>query len=138
MDLYGPLLQKALFPVFEAMRGRPTVALLEYLQTTQNWSYDGLREMQGGFLRRLLRHAYTHTPHYRSVMDAADLRPEDVQDVSALERLPLLDRASARASQETRISAAGPKITVKKVSSGTTGEPVLVQYSDESRVWRDA
>jgi phenylacetate-CoA ligase len=138
MDLYGPLLQKALFPVFEAMRGRPTIALLEYLQTTQRWSPDALREMQGGFLRRLLRHAYIHTPHYRGVMDAADLRPEDVQDVSVLERLPLLDRASARASQETRVAAVGPKITVKKVSSGTTGEPVLVQYSDESRVWRDA
>src|SRR3569623_1539980 len=70
MDLYGPLLAKALFPAFEAVRGRPTVGLLEYLQTTERWSVDALRDLQVGFLRRLLRHAYTHTTHYRRIAAA--------------------------------------------------------------------
>jgi phenylacetate-CoA ligase len=138
MDLYGPLLAKALFPAFEAMRGRPTVGLLEYLHTTERWSADALRDLQVGFLRRLLRHAYTHTTHYREVMDAVELRPEDIQDVGVLERLPLLDREATRATHDARIAAAGPKITITKTSSGTTGEPVMVQYNEESRVWRDA
>jgi len=138
MDLYGPLLAKALFPAFEAVRGRPTVRLLEYLQTTERLSVDALRDLQVGFLRRLLRHAYTHTTHYRDVMDAAELRPEDIHDVGVLERLPLLDRETTRTTHEARIAAAGPKIAITKTSSGTTGEPVTVQYNEESRVWRDA
>ena len=138
MDLYGPLLAKALFPAFEALRGRPTVGLLEYLHSTERWSVDALRDLQVGFLRRLLRHAYTHTTHYRDVMDAADLRPEDVQDVGVLARLPLLDRDATRATHAARIAAAGPKIAITKTSSGTTGEPVTVAYNEESRVWRDA
>ena len=35
IDLYGPLLAKALFPAFEAARGRPTVKLLESLHTLE-------------------------------------------------------------------------------------------------------
>ncbi|HEY0253646.1 MAG TPA: hypothetical protein VGC41_19075 [Kofleriaceae bacterium] len=75
MDLYGPLLAKVLFPTFEAVRGRPTVGLLQYLHTTEHWSIEQLRDLQLGFLRRLLRHAYQHTTYYRDVMDRMDIRP---------------------------------------------------------------
>ena len=64
-DLYGQLLAKALFPAFEAARGRPTVPLLRYLEETSRWSTPELRDLQTGFLRRLLRHAYRHTTYYR-------------------------------------------------------------------------
>ncbi|MEO6777156.1 MAG: hypothetical protein ABI467_29780 [Kofleriaceae bacterium] len=138
MDLYGPLLAKALFPAYEAARGRPTVGLLEYLRATERWSVEALRDLQVGFLRRLLRHAYAHTAYYRDVMDAAELRPEDVQDVSVLERLPLLDRETARATEQARLAAGPPYVAVTKRSSGTTGQPTTVHYNAESRHWRDA
>ena len=138
MDLYGPLLAKALFPAFEAMRGRPTIGLLQYLHTTERWSIDALRDLQLGFLRRLLRHAYTHTAHYRDVMDAAEVRPEDFTSIDDLAKLPVLDRATLRATAESRLSVAPPFVAVTKTSSGTTGEPVTVRYNAESRHWRDA
>src|SRR3569832_2960396 len=124
MDLYGPLLAKALFPAFEAVRGRPTVGLLEYLQTTERWSVDALRDLQVGFLRRLLRHAYTHTTHYREVMAAAELRHEDVHAVAVLERLPLLDREATRATHDARIAAAGLLFAFSLLSCGLSGVPV--------------
>ena len=46
-DLYGPLLARALFPAFEAARGRPTVPLLRYLQATERWSLDQLHDPLG-------------------------------------------------------------------------------------------
>ena len=39
-DLYGQLLAKTLFPAFEAVRGRPTVPLLHYLEATAQWEPD--------------------------------------------------------------------------------------------------
>ncbi len=138
MDLYGPLLAKALFPAFEAMRGRPTVGLLQYLHTTERWSIDALRDLQLGFLRRLLRHAYLHTAHYRALMDEVALRPEEVVSVDDLLRMPLLDRATVNATLNTRLAAAPPFAAITKMSSGTTGEPVVVKYNAESRHWRDA
>jgi phenylacetate-CoA ligase len=138
MDVYGPLLAKALFPAFEAARGRPTVPLLRYLQGTERWSLEALRDLQLGLLRRLLRHAYQHTRHYRDVMDDLGLRPEDIASVDDLHYLPLLDRDIVRATMETRMAGAPPRAVVTKATSGTTGEPVVVKYNAESRYWRDA
>src|SRR6185369_13244854 len=138
MDLYGPLLAKTLFPMFEAARGRPTIPLLRYLHDTERWSPAQLRELQAGLLRRLLRHAYRHTAYYRRVMDDRDLLPEDITSVEDLARLPLLDRDTVRATMEERMSAAPPFAVIKKMTSGSSGQPIEVRYNAESRHWRDA
>lgn len=138
MDLYGPLLAKALFPAYEAARGRPTVPLLRYLQATERWSTDAIRDLQSGLLRRLLRHAYQHTAYYRELFDERGLRPEDIESAADLHALPLLDRDTVRATMNSRMSAGGPPPAITKSTSGTTGEPVVVKYNAESRHWRDA
>ena len=138
MDLYGPLLEKALFPAFEAARGRPTVPLLRYLQGTERWSRDQLRDLQTGFLRRLMRHAYAHTSFYRELLDDRGMRPEDFDSPDSLLQLPLLDRDTVRLSLESRTSTEPPHATITKSTSGTTGQPVVVRYNAESRHWRDA
>src|SRR3954467_15975869 len=138
MDLYGPLLEKALFPAFEAARGRPTVPLLKYLQGTERWSRDQLRDLQAGFLRRLIPHAYLHTAYYRELLDERGLRPEDFLSVESIEQLPLLDRDTVRATFDARLASAPPRWVIQKSTSGTTGQPVVVKYNAESRHWRDA
>ena len=138
MDLYRPILEKALFPAFEAARGRPTVPLLRYLQGSEWWSTDQLRELQGGLLKRLVSHAYAHTDYYRTLLDALGLHPSDFQTVADLQRLPLLDRDLVRESLDGRTSSAPPYWVIKKSTSGTTGTPVVVKYNAESRHWRDA
>ena len=138
LDLYGPLLAKALFPAFEAARGRPTVPLLRYLEGTERWSLESLRDLQLGLLRRLVRHAYLHTDYYRDVLVERDALPEDFGSLSDLQRLPLLDRDTVRLTLDARTSKAPPHWVVKKSTSGTTGQPVVVKYNAESRHWRDA
>lgn len=138
LDFYGPILAKALFPAFEAARGRPTVPLLRYLEKTQHWSHDALVDLQVGFLRRLVRHAYEHTQYYRQILDERGLRPENVDSLEALNRLPVLDRATTVRTLDARTANAPPKVVITKQTSGTTGEPVVVRYNAESRHWRDA
>ena len=136
-DLYGPLLARALFPAFEAVRGRPTVALQRYLERTERWSYDTLIDLQTGLLRRLVRHAY-RTPYYRAVLDERGVDPEQILAIEDLARLPLLDRDTVRATMDTRTCDAPPRWVIEKSTSGTTGQPVVVKYNAESRHWRDA
>ncbi len=138
LDLYGPLLAKALFPAYEAARGRPTVPLLRYLEGTERWSIERLRELQLGLLRRLLRHAYHHTAHYRAVMDGIGMTPEDIWSLDDLQRFPLLDRDTVVSSLDTRTAVVPPLPVITKSTSGTTGQPVVVKYNAESRHWRDA
>ena len=137
-DLYGRFLANTLFPAFEAVRGRPTVPLLRYLHETERWSATALREVQTGLLRRLLRHAYRHTAHYRRVLDERGLKVEDFFSPEDLQKLPLLDRATLRASMQDRIANAPPLPVVRKTTSGSSGQPVEVMYNSESRHWRDA
>lgn len=138
VDLYRPLLAKALFPAFEAARGRPTVPLLRYLRETESWSPDQLRDLQAGLMRRLLRHAYQHTMHYRSVFDDRGLHLGDFNTVEDLAKLPLLERPVLRASLDSRTANAPPRVAITKTTSGSSGEPVTVKYNVESRYWRDA
>jgi len=138
VDLYRPILAKALFPAFEAARGRPTVPLLRFLQETERWPLERLVDLQAGFLRRLVRHAYRHTPHYRALLDERGLRPEDFGSPADVAKLPLLDRATMRATLDARTATAPPHVAIKKTTSGSSGEPVTVQYNAESRHWRDA
>ena len=137
-DVYGPLLGNILFPAFEAARGRPSLAMLRYLEQTQWWSTDQLYDLQTGLLRRLLRHAYAHTTHYRQVFDELGATPLDIAGPADLQRLPLLTRDVLRASQQRRVATVPPFITVRKFSSGTTGEPTEVGYNASSQHWRDA
>ena len=132
------MLAKALFPAFEAWRRRPTVPLLRFLQETERWPLERLRDLQAGFLRRLVRHAYRHTAHYRALLDERGLRPEDFQTAADVAKLPLLDRATLRASIEARTATAPPGVAIRKTTSGSSGEPVQVRYNAESRHWRDA
>jgi phenylacetate-CoA ligase len=137
-DLYGRLLANALFPAFESARGRPTVPLLRYLDETEHRDPVTLREIQTGLLRRLLRHAYRHTRHYRDLLDERGLRPEDFTSPADLARLPLLDRATVRATMDTRTASAPPVAVIRKTTSGSSGQPIEVLYNAESRHWRDA
>ena len=137
-DFYGPLLAKALFPAFEAIRGRPTVPLLQRLRETERWTPGGLLDLQIGLLRRLMRHAYRHTAFYRQLLDERGLSPEDFGTVDDLGKLPLLERPILRASVETRTASAPPRASITKTTSGSSGEPVVVKYNAESRHWRDA
>lgn len=138
VDLYRPILAKALFPAFEAARGRPTVPLLRFLQETERWPVERLRDLQAGLLRRLVRHAYRHTAHYRALLDERGLRPEDFTSAADVAKLPLLDRGTMRGTTDARTSTAPPSVAIKKTTSGSSGEPVHVRYNVESRHWRDA
>jgi phenylacetate-CoA ligase len=138
IDLYRPILAKALFPAFEAARGRPTVPLLRHLRATERSTPAALRDLQAGLLRRVLRHAYRHTAFYRQLLDERGLSPEDFGTVDDLGKLPLLERPTLRASVETRTASAPPHASITKTTSGSSGEPVVVKYNAESRHWRDA
>lgn len=138
MDLYGRVLHDVLFPAFERLRGRPTIGLIEDVHRTQWSSRDELHAIQSGLLRRLIRHAYQHTVHYREVMDRIGLTPDDIQTPEDLRKLPLLDKETARTRIPERTASAPPYAVVHKATSGSTGEPFVVSYNAESRHWRDA
>ncbi len=136
-DPYGVALGKVLYPTWERLRGRPTFELLGLLQEKERASLDELIALRTGFVRRLVRHAYSHTPYYRTAFDAIGLLPGDIDTLDDLGKIPLLERATAQTTVSER-TAAWPRVAVSKTTSGSTGQPLEVRFSAESRHWRDA
>ena len=92
----------------------------------------------GRVLRRLLRHAYQpHRALSRVCSRSAACCPK-----TSIRSLTC-KRAAARSATPARddgdgLPLAPPPAVIRKSTSGTTGEPVVVRYNAESRHWRDA
>lgn len=139
MSLYGAALEHVLFPGWESVvRGRPTLDRLRWLCATERRSRDELLAIQAGELRRLARHAWEHVPFYRARFEAAGIGPDDLRSVEDLRRLPMLTRAEAVDSYQRRRSTAAPLPTIKKTTSGSSGQPLAFAYDTDSEYWRQA
>jgi phenylacetate-CoA ligase len=137
IDLYGLALRRVLYPAWERLRGRPTFALLSQLQRSETASLDELSAIRTRFLVRVIDHAYRHTRHYRRAFDAIGLLPGDIRTLDDLRHVPLLPREVAQATVDDR-TASWPVTAYSKTTSGSTGQPLVVKFSAESRHWRDA
>jgi phenylacetate-CoA ligase len=138
-DLYGLLFQKVLYPSWESgFRRRPTLSYLEELERSEWRSLDELKAFQARELRKLIEHAYNHSPHYRRTFAERGVVPSDIRTVDDLPKLPLLSRKIARDCFEERKSSAEPLPKIRKMTSGTSGLPLDFAYDLGSEYWRQA
>jgi len=97
-----------------------------FISDSQWWDYERLKSYQIEQLRRLLTHAYTNTPYYRKIFDDRGLKPNDIQDLSDLQKLPVLTRDIIRSNYDDLIDQRLSKSKLKKFStSGSTGSPLI-------------
>ncbi|MBZ5737353.1 phenylacetate--CoA ligase PaaK [Nocardioides mangrovi] len=91
-----------------------------------------LETLQLERLRATLRSAYDAVPHYRRAFDAAGVRPEDLTTLADLARFPFTTKADLRDHYPFGMFAR-PREEVVRVhaSSGTTGRPTVVGYTQE-------
>jgi phenylacetate-CoA ligase len=137
MDLYGELFRAVLFPAWEgSVRRRPTAERLAWLEATQWKSRDELEAMQLDALRRLVAHAREHVPFYRERLDGID--EASLRSLDDLAKIPILSHDEARVDPERRESRAEPRPTIRKQTSGTTGQPLVIGYEPSSECWRQA
>ncbi|WBB76254.1 phenylacetate--CoA ligase [Micromonospora sp. WMMD1128] len=100
------------------------------LDPVERIGVDELRALQRDRLRRSLRHAYDHVPHYRRAFDAAGAHPDDVRDLADLARFPFTAKAELRENYPFGMFAV-PRERIARLhaSSGTTGRPTVVGYT---------
>ncbi|HEV7654627.1 MAG TPA: phenylacetate--CoA ligase PaaK [Mycobacteriales bacterium] len=93
---------------------------------------DELRALQLDRLRTTLRHVYDDVPHYRAAFDAAGVHPDDCREPADLARFPTTSKADLRENYPFGLFAV-PREQVRRVhaSSGTTGKPVVVGYTEQ-------
>lgn len=98
-----------------------------------------LRALQLERLRASLRHAYTRVPFYREAFDRAGVHPDDCRALTDLARFPFTTKADLRTQYPYGMFAVErERIRRIHASSGTTGRPTVVGYTDDDLVlWSD-
>ena len=95
-------------------------------------SQDELQALQLQRLKATLQHAYTNVPHYRKSFDDQGIQPDDLKTLSDLSKFPLTTKADLRSNYPFGMFAV-PREQVVRIhaSSGTTGKPTVVGYTQE-------
>jgi phenylacetate-CoA ligase len=100
------------------------------LEPIERASRDELQALQLQRLQWTLQHAYEHVPHYRQAFDARGVHPADCKSLADIAKFPFTVKADLRANYPFGMFAV-PREKVVRVhaSSGTTGKPTVVGYT---------
>jgi phenylacetate-CoA ligase len=96
-----------------------------------------LEALQLERLRGALRHAYQNVPFYRRAFDAAGVHPDDCKSLPDLAMFPLTSKDDLRDNYPLGLLAVDRgRIARLHASSGTTGKPTIVAYTQgDLDVW---
>jgi phenylacetate-CoA ligase len=102
------------------------------LDAIENASRDEIAALQTERLRWTLNHVYKNVPHYRAKFDAAGVHPEDFRTLADLAKFPFTTKQDLRDNYPYGMFAV-PREKVVRVhaSSGTTGKPTVVGYTQK-------
>ena len=102
------------------------------LEPIEKASQDELQALQLQRLKATLQNAYTNVPHYRKSFDDQGIHPDDLKTLSDLSKFPFTTKADLRANYPFGMFAV-PREQVVRIhaSSGTTGKPTVVGYTQE-------
>ena len=102
------------------------------LEPIEKASQDELQALQLQRLKATLQLAYTNVPHYRKSFDDQGIQPDDLKTLSDLSKFPFTTKADLRANYPFGMFAV-PREQVVRIhaSSGTTGKPTVVGYTQE-------
>lgn len=93
-------------------------------------SVDELRDLQFNRLKTTLNNAYNNSPVYRKKFDEHGVHPDDLTCLADLSKFPFTTKADMRDNYPFGMFALPmEKIVRVHASSGTTGKPTVVGYS---------
>ncbi len=98
-----------------------------------------MEELQLARLQETVQRVYEKVPYYRAKMDAAGVKPQDIQTLADLAKLPFTTKQDMRDTYPFGLFAV-PKDELLRIhaSSGTTGKPTVVGYTrGDMETWTD-
>jgi phenylacetate-CoA ligase len=96
----------------------------------ETMSRSELEKLQTERLRKTVERVYRNVPFYKQKLDAAGIKPEDIQSVGDLTKLPFTVKQDLRDNYPFGLFAVPQdRITRIHASSGTTGKMTVVGYT---------
>ncbi len=110
-----------------------------YQKDIETASPEQIRAWQDERLVNTVRRVYDNVPFYREKMDAAGIKPEDVQSVDDLKKLPFITKDDLRDCYPYGLLACDLKDCVRiQSTSSTTGRREVAYYTqNDIELWED-
>lgn len=104
---------------------------LDTLDPEEQMSREELEALQLERLKWTLRHAYDNVPMYRKKFDEHGVSPDDLHTLADLAKFPFTTKEDLRENYPFKTFAV-PMEQIRRIhaSSGTTGRPTVVGYTD--------
>ncbi|QRV14059.1 phenylacetate--CoA ligase [Haloterrigena salifodinae] len=100
-------------------------------ETIQHTRREELRELQSERLRETVAYAYENVPFCRKALDEAGVAPSDIEQIDDVRTLPFTTKEDFRDEYPDSLFAV-EDADIRRIhaSSGTTGKPKIVAYTE--------
>ncbi len=137
--MYTQLFKYVFNPFFEkVIKRRKMLDYRAFLEESQWWPCEKLLEFQWNELKKLLKHCYEQVPYWQEKFKQLGMTPEDIQTYEDFRRLPVTTKQDIRANKDKMIAENYRGKLWTKLTSGSTGFPLVLDYTPESFDWRVA
>jgi len=105
----------------------------------ETMSREQIEEIQLTRLQETVKRVYEKVPAYRKKMEEMNVKPEDIQSLKDLQKLPFVTKQDMRDNYPFGLFTVGKDELVRiHASSGTTGKPTVVGYTQKDLdVWTE-
>jgi len=110
-----------------------------YQKEIETMTTSEMKKLQSEKLKKQVKHVYENVPYYRNLMDEKGVKPEDINGIEDLYKLPFLTKADLRDAYPYGLLAKPLEECVRiQSTSGTTGRRVVAFYTQKDvDLWED-
>ena len=110
-----------------------------YQKEIETMPVEDIKKLQSEKLVKQVKHVYENVPYYRDLMDKKGVKPEDINGIEDLHKLPFLTKADLRDAYPYGLLAKPLSECVRiQSTSGTTGRRVVAFYTQHDiDLWED-
>lgn len=122
------LIKKFAYPIaknFDALLIRQVKEAIKVLDFGEHASLQELQDFRLDALKKLITHVNENVPYYRNAFDKHGIRPDQIQTLEDIKKLPILTKEDIRSAGSLlgSINLDKMKYIITR-SGGTTGEPI--------------
>lgn len=125
-------MHKSLFIIGYTFKNKNFLKHYNFVKKNEFKSHEELKRCQEEKLQKLIQFSYSNVPYYFKLFKNLNLKPEDIQTIEDLEKLPILTKETIRDNQRDFIPN---NLKIQKYvngsTGGSTGEPLHYSLSKE-------
>ncbi|WP_196892726.1 phenylacetate--CoA ligase family protein [Aureivirga marina] len=123
---------KQIFKLGQNFRNPSLNKIYKFLKASENWTISQLEEYQLERLKKIISIAYESTEFYKKTFDEIGIKPNDIETLEDLKKLPVLTKNELLSNVEEIHSSNTFKKVFIASTSGTTGNSLSFKRNEEA------